>query len=244
MTTDSAGNEEVEALPAQEAPLADRQRTIEVLCEAFANDEMVVEEFERRVEAAHRASSAEELGRLLRGLPSGSGLPAEADSQSAPVRGPATAPSSEASGSSAWGYSVGVMGGASQSGSWQPARRNVAIGVMGGCTLDFREALLAPGLTEVYAVAFWGGIEIIVPPWLRVQTSGLGIMGGFDHHHDTASVPAADAPTLRISGVAVMAGVEVKVRLPGESGRDPRKRIREERRVRRLTDRSQHRDDE
>jgi len=214
----------------------ERQRTIEVLCEAFANDELGVEEFERRVETAHRSSSPEELRALLSGLPSGHALTTEATGARPATRATAAAPAPHQTGTPApWALSGGILGGASRRGAWQPARRNLAVAVMGGCTLDFREALLGPGVTEVHAVAFWGGVEIIVPPWVRVETSGVGIMGGFDYQHDTEVVPPPDAPLLKISGVAIMAGVEVKARLPGESAREARKRIKEERRARRLT---------
>ena len=49
---------------------ARRQQVIDALCESFARDEMALEEFERRVETAHRADTAAELDRLLADLPS------------------------------------------------------------------------------------------------------------------------------------------------------------------------------
>ena len=52
-----------------------RQVTIDALCDHFANDVMPVEEFERRVELAHRAKSVDDLKALLRDLPGGN-LPA------------------------------------------------------------------------------------------------------------------------------------------------------------------------
>jgi hypothetical protein len=114
---------------------------------------------------------------------------------------------------------------------------------MGGVELDFREATLQPGITEVHAFAFWGGVEILVPPDIRLECSGIGIMGGFDTG-DWAGEPGGDVgdpliPVLRVTGVAVMGGVEVKVRYPGETGREARKRVREERRQRRLGDKDQ-----
>ena len=48
-----------------------RQQTIDALCEHFANDALSVEEFERRVEQAHKAGSTDDLRRLLQDLPSG-----------------------------------------------------------------------------------------------------------------------------------------------------------------------------
>jgi hypothetical protein len=219
-----------------EAHAPERQRTIDALCEAFANDELEVEEFERRVEAAHRASSSEELRRLLGGLPSAS-VPAPV-----PKKGqtPQAAAAAEAAPApylgevQEWSFSFGLMGGTSKSGYWVPARKNIAIGVMGGCELDLREAQLAPGVTEIIVVAFWGGVEIVVPPWLHVETSGVGIMGGFDHHQDARPTFEPGGPVLRISGLALMGGVEVAVRYPGESARDARRRLKEERKTKRL----------
>ena len=106
--------------------------------------------------------------------------------------------------------------------------------MMGGVELDFREAVLAPGVTEVHAFAFWGGVQITVPPDVRVECTGLGLMGGFDHREDVGGVDDPSAPVLRVTGVALMGGVEVRVRYPGETGREAKRRIREKKERRRL----------
>src|SRR5690606_3482279 len=150
-----------------------------------------------RVATAHRVTSSQELRQLLGGLQTAQALMTRDAAPSAQPRAQATLPASRPAGPPAgWSFSGGVVGGMSRRGTWQPARRNLALAVMGGCTLDFREALLGPGVTEVVAVAFWGGVEIIVPPWVRVETSGIGIMGGFDYLHDTEAAPPPDAPVL------------------------------------------------
>ena len=82
---------------------------------------------------------------------------------------------------------VGIMGGGGRTGAWIPARRNWVVGVMGGHALDFREAHLGPGVTEVNVLAIMGGVEILVPPDVRVECSGIGIMGGFDVKHSVTS---------------------------------------------------------
>lgn len=228
---------------AEEAHAPERQRTIDVLCEAFANDELEVEEFERRVEAAHRASSSEELRYLLTGLPSAS-VPAPVpkkgrSSQTVPAAGtspsPANVPAPYMGEVREWSVSVGVMGGNSQSGYWVPARKNVVIGVLGGCEMDLREAQLAPGVTEIIVVAFMGGVEVVVPPWLQVEVSGIGIMGGFEHNQSTPPLPTPGGPIVRISGLAMMGGASVSVRYPGESASDARRRVKEERKAKKLT---------
>ncbi|HET9948399.1 MAG TPA: DUF1707 domain-containing protein [Longimicrobiales bacterium] len=217
-----------------EAPLAhQRQATIDVLCEHFANDALSVEEFERRVDAAHGASSETELRELLRDLPS-SELPAVPDSTSPGARRSYSVTAAENVKPSAW--SVAVMGGVSKKGRWTPARTNYVVAVMGGAEIDFREAALGPGVTEVQIWAVWGGVEVIVPPGINVETHGIGIMGAFEHvTHDEAPDPMA--PTLRITGLAMMGGVEVTVRYAGESARDARRRRRQERREKSRQDR-------
>jgi hypothetical protein len=66
-----------------------RQVTIDALCEHFANDVMSVEEFERRVDAAHSATSADALKKLLPDLPGG-GLPPVVEPQATPTPEPSS----------------------------------------------------------------------------------------------------------------------------------------------------------
>ncbi len=207
-----------------------RQVTIDALCEHFANDVMTVEEFERRIDVAHGAASVEELRALLRDLPGG-GLPA--------VAGGATSAGVSKGYSTALpehvrenGYAVAIFGGTRRAGRWTPARVNTTIAICGGAEIDFREAALGPGVTELNVFAMWGGVEVIVPPGLNVESHGMGIMGGFEQAMDPAFSPDPLAPTLRISGVALMGGVDITVRQVGESSRDARRRRRHERRER------------
>jgi hypothetical protein len=209
-----------------------REVTIDALCEHFANDEMEMEEFERRVEAAHKASTGDELKTLLQDLPGGD-LPVQH------AEGDALAPDRRFRVTSAAHvkerqFVVAILGGASRKGKWAPARTNYALAIMGGTELDFREAVLGPGITDVQVFAMWGGVEIIVPPGLRVESHGLAIMGGFDHLEDIREGPDdPDAPVLRITGAALMGGVDIKFRHPGETARDARRRRRVERKERR-----------
>ena len=204
-----------------------RQVTIDALCEHFANDVMSVEEFERRNDVAHGASSVDELRALLRDLPGG-GLPAvRGASQTVPAGYSTISPDQVREN----GYAVAIFGGTSRTGRWTPARVNTTIAICGGAEIDFREAALGPGVTELNIFAMWGGVEVIVPPGLNVESHGMGIMGGFEHAADQGA-PDPLAPTLRISGIALMAGVDITVRHPGESSRDARRRRRHERRER------------
>ena len=210
-----------------------RDVTIDALVEHFANDVMEIDEFERRVEAAHAAKTTDELKRLLHDLPGHANLPAMTDGPSVPVSGHSTGYQvTTASNVDETGFILALMGGGSRQGRWRPARKNTVVTVMGGADLDFREAVLSPGVTEVRVYALWGGVDIIVPPGLNVEVNGLAIMGGFDHIVDDASHDPM-APTLRVTGVACMAGVDISTRQSGETARDARRRRKRQRREQR-----------
>lgn len=210
-----------------------RQVTIDALMEHFANDVMDVDEFERRIDVAHAATSTDELKELLRDLPGGD--------LSLVVRdGPATDPAhrpqytvSASANRKDSDYIVALMGGSNRRGRWTPARKNYAVAIMGGTELDFREAVFAPGVTEVQVYSMWGGVDIIVPPGINVESRGIALLGGFDHLGDRPVPVNEHAPTIRVTGLALMAGVDISVRLPGETARDASRRRRQERREQR-----------
>jgi len=215
---------------------------IAALSEHFAADHIEMEELERRLDLAHRATVPEELRALLADLPSGVNVPAPIN----PTRG---AMQSAASQSVPQAYSgpgrpvaaehevrdsqvvVGFMGGSTRGGSWVPARRITSVAVMGGVEIDFREARFAPGVTRLHVFAVWGGVDIIVPPDLRVECDGIGIMGGFEQETDPDGQPDPNGPVLRISGLACMGGAKVKVRHSGKTSRDARLRRKEHRKM-------------
>jgi hypothetical protein len=212
-----------------------RQQAIDALCEHFANDVLSVEEFERRVDRAHRAESMDEIRELLVDLPSGD-LPVRQENvaSTAIERAQASVPASRVK---ERGFMVAALGGVERKGRWIPARQNFAVALMGGVVLDFREALLPPGETEVWVFTVMGGAEIIVPPGLTVESDGVAILGGFEHLEDVAVSPDPDAPVLHIRGLAIMGGVDVTVRYPGETPREAKRRRRfakKEKRRRRL----------
>ncbi|HRI52474.1 MAG TPA: hypothetical protein PLW65_20055, partial [Pseudomonadota bacterium] len=96
----------------------------------------------------------------------------------------------------------------------------------GGVELDFREAALAPGVTEIHATVFMGGVSIIVPPQLAVEMDGIAIMGGFAHTERAPAQRDPDRPVLRVTGVAVMGGADIRTCLIGESGSEVQQRRR------------------
>jgi hypothetical protein len=198
-----------------------RDRAIAQLSEAFAHDVIDVAEFERRVTLAHAAATVGDVEGLVSDL---AGAPLPVAWTPAPVQLAASA-SDEVQRVTA------MFGGVERHGTWTLPRRVEALALFGGMVLDFRDAVLSAGLTEIHVSAVMGGIQIIVPPSLSVEISGTAIMGGFDHVDRVPQVLDPRRPVLRIHGFAFMGGVFIETRLPGESERDAHRRRKHERKA-------------
>jgi predicted membrane protein len=80
--------------------------------------------------------------------------------------------------------------------------------VMGGLKLDLTGAKMEGDAAAVEVFAFWGGIEIHVPPEWTVTSKVTTFMGGFvDKRRPSSVVPTK---TLTVRGFAFMGGIEVK----------------------------------
>jgi hypothetical protein len=200
-----------------------RDQIIARLTDHFAKDDLEMEEFERRLTAAHRAESVADLDTLVADLPA-TGAPSTALAP-APRR-VAIAPASSVEDRRTM---VAIMGGFQRNGPWTAPRHLRIFCFWGGAQLDFREARLPEGTTEVSVFAMMGGVQIIVPPGLAVEMDGTAIMGGFEHMERAPAEPYPGRPVLRVRGFVMMGGVSVQTRLPGETERDARRREKKER---------------
>ncbi len=189
-------------------PTAERRDAIvSKLSDAFASGRIELEDFELRMERAMRAQTTPDLDATLDGLTS----PATPLPAVNPPEFNVDHPRRHAS-----HMTFVVMGGVDRKGRWTPARRHVAVAWMGGAFLDFREAALQPGVTNVYCFAKWGGIEIAVPPGLDVEVSGFAIMGGLERVSQESASTNPRRPQLHIHALAIMGAIEVRVLKTGE----------------------------
>ncbi len=109
-----------------------------------------------------------------------------------------------------------VMSSVTREGEWVMPRLLRALTFMGEATIDLTQVRIAPGTSEIDARAFLGEIKIIVPHSLRVECTGQPLMGSFRVTRSSVAVPVPDAPLVRITGVAFMGNVVVKVVDPNE----------------------------
>ena len=198
--------------PRKRASDAERDTAAKHLQDAFADGQISMAEFDERSRALYAATYADELPGLVEDL-----SPAKRpDLEVAPSHALVTG---ESGGSA---FTLSVMGGSERTGQWLMAPTHTSLTLMGGNALDLREARFAAHETTVNAVAIMGGIDIIVPDDVRVIDDGIGIMGGFGSSRSRDVVIAGhdlppDAPSVRVTGVAIMGGVEVR-RVPRIGG--------------------------
>jgi hypothetical protein len=195
----------------------DRHQVAEILRQAAGEGRIDLTELDERLEAAYAAKTYADL------------VPLTAD---LPVRGPAPRPAPRPRPAAPAGpvvrhdTTIAVLGGASRKGAWELGPTHTAFAMMAGIDLDLREARFTQRETVIYANAFWAGIDIVVNEFTHVIVDGVGILGGFDHARD--KVPPAlgpDSPTVRVRGVALMAGVTVQRRpMPGPRRRSLHRR--------------------
>ena len=176
---------------------AHREKVVRMLAAAFANDMLTPEQLDERLTAVYLANSALELQQLLSDPfdPSRSLEDWQrywTTDELVPERGVAAA----------------MAGGFSVKGGWLVPRHLKVWAVAGGGELDLREARFAPGVTAIEVVAVMGGVDLVLPEGVRVEVVGAAFLGGFDHNAG-AAVEDPNAPLIRVSGVAVMGGVDV-----------------------------------
>lgn len=198
--------------------VAERERVVQQLSTHFANDQLTLTEFEQRLERAYNVTAVDQLRTLVADLPE---VSARAVTSAIAPMGPALVPSSEVP---ARGAIFAVLGGQERTGSWIVPRQLKVVVLMGGAEIDLRDARFGAGVTEIEVFVAMGGINIIVPPGVRVESIGAAFMGGFDLKAGDATALSPAHPVLRLSGLAIMGGVETETRLPGESGRDAKRR--------------------
>lgn len=178
---------------------SDRERVAQVLHTAMAEGRLTLPELDERLQAVYAAKTFGELVPLTADLPVSAQVVAQ---PSIPL------PSRRIGGVPGAASSMAVMSGFERKGEWVVPPTHTAMAFMGGGKLDLTEAGFAQAETTIYAYAFMGGIEIVVPDDVTVHVSGFGFMGGFD---DKASAEAGPgAPVLYVRGMAFMGGVEVR----------------------------------
>jgi class 3 adenylate cyclase len=179
---------------------ADRDHAVTLLREHVVVGRLTLDEFSDRVGVALRARTRDDIAGAMSDLPA---LAVAAD---------------EATRRRSRRWVVAVMSRSQAKGRWRLNGRATAVALMGGCDMDLRHAEIDGAEIIITALAFWGGIHIVVPEGFDVELVGLSVMGSRDLKlRNVPRVPGS--PQIRVRGFAIMGGIDVKSR-PSRTGRE------------------------
>ena len=181
-----------------------REFVIDQLKLNFAHDNLGEEDFETRLEKANASASKQALLALV------SNLPRMQDAESGDVAAYRGGVAINRGHVEPTANMVAVLGGTTRKGVWKPARSTRIMTILGGTELDYTEAEMPPGVTEVDIFCLLGGADITVPPGVNVEVDMVPILGGVDNKSEVSEDP--DSPTIRIRGFTVLGGLDIKTK--------------------------------
>jgi len=184
-----------------------RDRVMDDLVRQYSLERVDLNEFERRTDLVSKATTRGELLAQVADLP---GLPDEGRETKTSA---SSSPSNWRVGSGnarQSDFAVAIFGGSDFRGVWQAPRNLTTLCVFGGANIDFRKAVVPEEGVTISCLCLFGGVDIIVPPGMRVHVRGIGVFGGFDRTANEVEDP--NAPTIFVEGLAMFGGVSVRVR--------------------------------
>lgn len=105
--------------------------------------------------------------------------------------------------------SVNVFGGSHQNIYSKNFRGGDVIAIFGGSDVNLTQADFQ-GTVILDVVAVFGGVKIIVPSSWEVKSEIAAIFGGLEDKRASLTVPDAQRKVLKIKGVALFGGVEIR----------------------------------
>jgi class 3 adenylate cyclase len=204
-------------LPSVRIDDGDRERAVAFLRHHCAGGLITLDEFSDRVGHVFAANTSTEREVATRDLPAidrtttGGGTAAPPAMTTGRVR-------------SAAKWTVSMFSGSQRKGRWRVEGETTAISFMGACLLDLRQAEVVGDEILITAVAFMGGVDVVVPEGIEVVLEGFAFMGG--KSASIKEVPVLPgSPLVRVRAFAFMGGVTVRSKpAPGTSKRAPKDR--------------------
>ena len=185
-----------------------REQKINELSQHFANDDLTIEELERRIELVYKAGTIAELEAITADLRVAALALAARDAIS-------VAPRRVLAADARRGRLLAIMGESRRTGRWLVPGELRVVSLMSDTRLDLTQAVMATGTSEIHLSVVWSACRLIVPPGMRVINEMHAIMSSVTSSADEMDPPGSsrtDAPTIRLTGTALMAEVKVVVR--------------------------------
>jgi hypothetical protein len=184
-----------------------REQKITELSTHFANDDLTLEDLERRIERVYKAMNIAELDSITADLVSASAAsPGRLESR------PARDASGVPAGAGNSGRILSIMGESRRMGRWQVPQRLEVVSIMSDMKIDLTQAVMPAGIVEIDMRVVWAACKVVVPPGMRVINEVHSIMASVNSKAGGAETGASFAPTIRLTGLALMAELKVVVR--------------------------------
>ncbi|MDY7027932.1 MAG: LiaF-related protein [Spirochaetota bacterium] len=182
-----------------------REQVIEQLKGNYAHNNIVIEEFERRLEIATALEDRYELLKVVQDLPVVQSSGGDPDLEWSRQAGNITLNLGRVREEDSM---VAIFSGVDRKGLWRPARSSKLLALFGGMDIDYSRAYMPPGETYVGAMCVFGGVDMIVPEGLNVEVHGVPLFGGIENKTTGEYIPGA--PTLHIRAFVLFGGLEIK----------------------------------
>ncbi|HVX41948.1 MAG TPA: LiaF domain-containing protein [Gemmatimonadaceae bacterium] len=189
-----------------------REQKIEELSSHFANDDLSLDDLERRIERVYKATNLVELDAITADLramvpAAGSAVARRSDAAALPAALPDAATNET--------RLLAIMGETRRMGRWAVPRRTRVLAVMSDTKLDLTQAVLPAGVVDLHVSAVMSNVKITVPEGMRVINEMHAIMASVNSNADELPRPGDREgllPVVRLTGTAFMAEVRVRVR--------------------------------
>jgi hypothetical protein len=189
-----------------------REQKISELSTFFANDDLSIEDLERRIERVYKAANMAELETITADLQTAA-KPLDDYARAQMARATPNAPSSLELVSA---RVLSLLSSTRRVGRWAVPRHLDVVAIMSDTRIDLTEASLPPGIVDIELRAVMASFKLIVPPNTRVINETHSIMANVRSRADEFlpgdAPPSANAPVIRLTGFAMMADVNIVMR--------------------------------
>ena len=188
-----------------------RETKINELSTHFANDDLTLEDLERRIERVYKAASVAELEEITADLRKAMTVPV--DQSIAPsLRSTAVSSSGQTIGSRILAF----MSSTRRVGRWLVPPKLDVVAIMSDTKLDFTHAAMPGAVIDVHVRAVMASCKLVVPPNVRVINETHALMANVRSRASEVlpgDAPASvESPVIRLTGYALMSDVNVVVR--------------------------------
>ena len=193
-------------IAAQDRPLsAVREETIDRLIVNYGHGKISLEAFERRLDQALDANSADALVALT------ADLELQVDRQYAQQKraefGIRTEPIPYQRDTSVM---IHIFGGGNRSGAWTVPSEIWMVNIFGGGEIDFSNARFTSPVVRIKMLTLFGGAQFYVNENINTQTHALCLFGGM--HNAGPSNPDPNNPTVIVEGLVLFGGADIRIK--------------------------------